>query len=589
MSYPNTLIYYMWPWQVHFRISCQTSAESLFNSLDQGLQPKVFMVGFKVNRNSNLLPICIEPENLDYPVEEFMNIDAIANEIRATDEDKDMLYSGPGMQEEMDKRFRKRMLREGLQRKLNESKYNKGTVCFASPSVRIGDYQVFVILELNKDVYNSHQHLQKERTGHRIKIFRSFLETSVQEYISEKERNLYLPEPGRNLSSESRLSDELLRGGARLFMYSISSKGDNFYGLHQLFDSCNELSLYKYENAENYGHMIIAKKDHKDIEMTLEVDNPFEIREFRKTRKMLELTNEEVAVICDSYHVLGLGRLKSSYQPSTESVFNVYFKGVHCWDVHHVGINLLQMRYGLPQFSAETIQKEKFFLDGRRLFSGISNTHLENLYNLALAAAKQKKGAMLVISDKAKEEAIRFGKRCISIKPIKLDEKLLVNLTSIDGGVLVNPEGLAFAKGVILDGIVGEKGDAGRGSRYNSAITYCEHRTAMQATMIVVVSSDGMIDIVPQLKPQIKHSEITTLISFLESLNSEKDFNRGSFYETMELLINREFYLREEECVKINKLKKELEYIDKQSNDSLQRIFEDFVPNREMKDSYYLD
>ena len=588
-GYPNTLKYFMWPWQVFFRISCQTTAESLFNSLDKNLQPNVFIIGFNVNPNSNSEKMCIEPENLEHLLGEFNNINSIANEIRNSDEDRNMLYSGPGMQEEMDIRFQARTFREALEKLLNDSKFNENNIHFAASAVRYKDYDIFVVLALNKMWYNSHQHLQKKVVDGRMRIYRSFLETSVQEYISEKERNLYLPNPGKNLSGDSRSSDELLRQGANLFMYSVSCKGENFYGLHGLFSNCNELSQYRYENSENYGHLIIAKKNHPDIEMTLEVENPFRINEFRKTRKMLELSNEDVAVICDSYLILGLGKIKPSYEPSTESIFNVYFKGIHCWDVFHAGVNVLQMRYGIPQFSNETIQKEKFFLDAKRLFFGISNDQLENLFKLALASAKQKKGAMLIITDNAEEEAKRFDKRCISIKPVILDEKLLLNLTSIDGGVLIDTKGLAYAKGVILDGIAGHKGDSGRGSRYNSAITYCEHRENSQSTMIIVVSSDGMIDVVPALIPQIKHSEILTYIQVLEDLSSNERFDRGGFYDTMELLINRGFYLTKEECEKINNLKAQLQVLDEQSNNSLRRIFDDLAPSNEMNDAYYLN
>lgn len=588
-GYPQTLKYFMWPWQVFFRISCQTTAESLFNSLDRNLQPNVFLVGFNTNQNNNTEKICIEPENLEHLLNEFQNINSIANDIRSLDEDRNMMYSGRGMQEEMDLRFQIRTFREALERLLNESEFNKNSLHFASTPVIINDCQVFVVLQLNKMWYDSHQHLQKTIVDERMRIYRSFLETSVHEYLKERERNLYLPNPGKSLSGDSRSADEILRQGANLFLYSVSCKGENFYGLHGLFNNCNELSQYRYENLENYGHLIIAKENHPDIEMTLEVDSPFQINEYRKTRKMLELSNEDVAVICDSYQVLGLGRIKSSYQPSTESIFNIYFKGIHCWDVFHAGVNVLQMRYGLPQFSNETIQKEKFFIDAKRLFIGITNIQLENLFKLALASAKQKKGAMLIITNNAEEEAKRFARRCISIKPVILDEKLLLNLTSIDGGVLINPEGLAFAKGVILDGIAGNKGDSGRGSHYNSAVTYCENRANSQATMIVVVSSDGMIDIVPVLIPQIKHSEILAYIQVLEDLNSNERFDRRGYYDTMELLINRKFYLSLEECMKINNLKSQLTVLDEQFSDSLRRVFDDFSPYNEMNDTYYLN
>jgi len=65
MGYPNILKYYMWGYQVPFRIACETKAESIFNSLDRGLQPKVSLIGFLQNDDPKQPPICVDPENLE--------------------------------------------------------------------------------------------------------------------------------------------------------------------------------------------------------------------------------------------------------------------------------------------------------------------------------------------------------------------------------------------------------------------------------------------------------------------------------------------------------------------------------------------
>lgn len=590
-QYPQVLRYYMWSWQVYFRIGCQTDAEGLFKSLDPKLQPSTFLVGFNVNPQSDRLPICIEPEKISIPIGEFENLQETAKGILNDHERAKMFYSGPGVQEEMDEWLRKDVFRLAIEKRLNESTYNtNGTKYFVGYPVRVEDHEVFIVLELNKLVYNSYVYLSKTKTKNDSIIYRSFLDGCIKEYLDEKRQKLQLPEPGKNLSDRSRTTNELRSAGARLFFYTVSAAGGNFYGLHHLFSVCNELSKQRYETAENYGQLIVAKAGHTDIDMTLELEVPFDISEFRKTRKMLELSNEEIGVVCDSYLVLGLGKVKTSYNVTKESIFNIRFKGIHCWNVYHAGINVLQIEYGLPQFSKDVINKDIFFQEARRWFTEISVDDLEHLFQLAVAATTQKKGAMLVITDKAKEEAVRFGKRCISIKPQKLHPSLLLSLTSIDGGVLIDPFGIAYAKGVILDGIVGVQGNAGRGSRYNSAVTYCEHRSAYQISMIVVVSADGTVDLVPDVPPQIKHSEIVSLIELLKELNSEEKFRRSVYYQTMKLLTNRRFYLTHAECDAINKLKQELSQLDEKHNSgSLRQIFDDFIPNPEMNESYYVN
>ena len=63
-GYPDSLIYYMWGWQIYFRISCQTGAECLFKHLDNGLDPQITLIGFRIKDDSTTQPICFEPERL---------------------------------------------------------------------------------------------------------------------------------------------------------------------------------------------------------------------------------------------------------------------------------------------------------------------------------------------------------------------------------------------------------------------------------------------------------------------------------------------------------------------------------------------
>jgi hypothetical protein len=231
--------------------------------------------------------------------------------------------------------------------------------------------------------------------------------------------------------------------------------------------------------------------------------------------------------------------------------------------VTHNNVTLMQIRYGIPQFSPEIIRKDKFFSDIKRIFSDIPNENIDDLYKLSLEVTKQKKGAMLIISKDAENEAKRLSKQCINIKPIQLDSELILNLTSIDGGVILDTTGKTYAHGVILDGIVGYSGDSSRGSRYNSALTYQEYKGLDEPTMIIVVSEDGTVDVIPNLRPQIKHSEIVQVIEILEQLNNPSKYNSSAFNNTMFWLRNRQFYLTKEECDRINELKRKLVELDK--------------------------
>lgn len=587
-GYPNILKYFMWSWQVHFRISAQVKAESLFNELDKKLLPNVFFIGFLDNKDRiDRHPICVEPESDEYLVGKFTDIQQLADQIYEADGDNRLFFSGEGMQEEMNKRLRKKSFRKALEKILDELPEKSNKVHFATSPAKIDDYNVFLILELDRNVYFSHVHLNNVDPEERFKVHYSLMETTKDSYLDAVFYEMNLLEPGRDRGSKTH--DELLREAAKNFTSSIAWKGKTIRGVHLLFNLCNKMSISRYEGAENRGHLIIAEKNHSEIEMILEIDTPFTSSDIRKTRKLLNLSNASIGVVTNCEEVFGLGILKNTYQKSSESIIDIFFRGIHCWDVMHCEDILLQMRYGLPQLSNEVIVKENFFMDARRIFGVVTEPQLENLYSLALSVTKQKKGAMIVIMKDAESEAIRLAKQCITIKPLKLNSDLILSLTGIDGSVLIDLNGIAYAKGAILDGIVGYNGDASRGSRYNSALTYEEHRGMEKPTMIIVVSEDETVNVIPDYIPKINHEEIVDAIKMLQSINTSDSFHRDTFNNTMFWLANRRFYLKEDECQTINKLKKELEVLDfKVGGTNMWIKHDDLFPNHQMNDSYYI-
>lgn len=586
-KYPETLFYFMWPWQVYFRHSAQVDAENLFNKIDRGLAPEFFLIGFlKLNRDDRQL-ICIEPPEIKYDLNEFEDLETKANDHLSKHEGRDMFYTGVGMQEEMDQRLVNATFQSALLEILNESEKNTDKICFSCKSVTIDDYEIYGILQLNKEAYEFHRHLSTELNEQNLKIHTSLLETAVEVYLKEVTHTLYFPNPGKNLSGDGRKIDELWREAARTFMYTVSSKGKDFYGLHGLFEACNELSIAKYEGQENRGYLIIAEKDDDHVDMLTTLEQPFSFREARKVRKLLQLSSDEIGMVCNTNYVFGLGKIKDTYDAKSESIFIVKFQAIHCWDVLHNNKCIMQMRYGLPEFPPERIDKFKFLSDAKRIFKSINSEHLNYLFHLAIVVTNQQKGALLIINSNANMEAKRLSNQCFTLVPEKLSPELLLKLTEIDGGVMIDPTGLVYAHGVILDGIVGKQGDSARGSRYNSAITYYESNNKNSQIMIVVVSEDGTVDIIPSLRQQIRRSDIENTIKLFEDLSKKggDEFSVRNFNELMEWFKVRSFYLSFEDCKKINELRKKIE--SQRNDNSFRIVHEEFKPNAEMNDSFY--
>jgi hypothetical protein len=102
---------------------------------------------------------------------------------------------------------------------------------------------------------------------------------------------------------------------------------------------------------------------------------------------------------------------------------------------------------------------------------------------------------MLCITAGAKPEAERLRRQCFRVVPRTMTPPVLRQASSIDGAVLIEPSGVCYAIGVILDGQATEKGDSSRGARYNSAVRYTS--SSPYPCLAIVVSEDGWIDLLP--------------------------------------------------------------------------------------------
>ena len=290
----------------------------------------------------------------------------------------------------------------------------------------------------------------------------------------------------------------------------------------------------------------------------------------------------------DSVLIYGLCQLSGKYNYHDESLFIVHFTKHFHWEVVHHEQIMVSVAFRMPDLYNERISREKFYSSLKRLFSGIDKARLHTLWDITMEATKQKHGTILAISSEAEQEAIRLSSQCFKIKPIRINKDIIHQITSIDGAVLIDTDCTCHAIGVILDGIATGNGDSSRGARYNSAIRYYEYMENKAKTMLVVISEDGLIDLIPNLKPQVKHSMILRHISALQKLMETDKFLRRSFNRLMEFFQEHDFYLSAAECLAVNKLRGEIEYKHKNSVDGVQMIWNNLAPNTDMNVGYYL-
>lgn len=576
----------MWGFQQHFQISLQASAERLFDTIDPQFNPNTFLLGILTDGRDDRHSICIEPEDCGYSVGAFAEVNKLAMELEKVDQEKNIHHSHPIAQENHDRRISTNARIEAIKKILNKEDLYGEKEKFISFPTYVDGFLVFVILELEKEILNSHYSLTKEKVDDRYKISRSFIESAIDIFL--KECSNALKDPNRGVGAIERQPEELLRESGKQFMYSISQAGENFYGLHGLYDACNSIASLKYEGAEGLGKIIIAKKDHPNVRLTLQLQEPINIRDFRKVRKFLEISNESASIICDSELIYGLGEQMGKYNPKNESLYVINFVSHFKWEVLHDNNSMMIVEYKQPNLPKERMDRVKFYSDLRRIFKDIEKDQLDDLWDITSEATRQKHGTMLVITNNAKSEAARLGKQSFPLKPLKLTAGIIQQITSIDGSVLLDKNSICYAIGVILDGLATEKGDSSRGARFNSAVRYYEQFGKENPTAIIIISEDGMINLIPTLRPQIKHSTILDALEALKKLSETNNPERKDFSRLMTLFENFSFYLTEDECQIVNKLRVIIEEKEK-DNYEIRIIRNDLKPNAEMNESYYID
>lgn len=508
--------------------------------------------------------------------------------MEATDEQRYVFHSHPIAQERHKQGIRIGSLQTAVLHALRRHEEYQGLVSHCSWPVPVNGYRVIVVLQFDREAFNSHYSLAKDREDKgNFRIFTSLLDATIREFFDLCEEELRKREPYR---VKDREYDEIIRSAGRMLMYTPSNAGGEFMGLHGLFDSCNAVSSLKHEGEESVGEMLIAKREHPNVEVVLSLKHPISMRNYHAVRKLLEVSSSKLNLLSDSGYIYGLGNSVELYDRRNEDLFLIRFVRHYTWELFHDRHLMMQVKYGQPSLPQGESGRSKFETDLKRIFPNVTTEGLSQLWELTTAAASQRHGTTFVISSDAQKEAIRLGSQGIVIEPTRLTQDIMRMITAIDGAVLVDPSSKCHAIGVILDGTAVKKGDPSRGARYNSAIRYVENRKEHHTykCLTIVVSEDGTVDLVPNLMPQISRSAIFDGIEKLAELKEDGNFERKQFYGIMEFLSSKRFYLSQDMCEKINQLRREIEPYDRRIGD-IWRTFEDLVPNEEMNDSYFIE
>lgn len=554
---PHTIELFMWGFQHHFQIGVKVRAESMFDSLDPALSPRVLLVGI-LEDDEERHPICIDPEDGEITLADLKNLSSHIQKARERDPESEMIQSHPVAEENRKRRVHRNAIASGVANALNQSREDRRF--FASYPQSVNGYLVTTVVHLDREAYHKHRSLTKDKYLHRFTVPTSLLDAAKTVFLNECSRALRDPEPG-NGPPFDRPIDGMLRESGRLFMQNPENRLGEAAENTQLFDRFCELSSLQYEGEEGKGRILLSGQNYEGVDVELSFNEQVRFRDIRATRKLLEMASETLDLLATPAGLHGLGAIDDEYDPANESVFEVVFVKQNIWELRHADEPYLWVQDGVPSLPKEPLDRKTFASTVRRVFSSKHEVDIDRLWTAAEAARKQQHGTLLVISSGAEAEAQRLSGQSTLIEPLPLTQEIVSAITAIDGAVLADPSGICYSVGVILDGLATERGDPGRGARYNSALRYVvtSDKEFGYDALALVVSEDGMIDILPDLRPQICDSELETRIQTLRDLATDPNPSRTIFIRVVDWIQDHRFYLNEERCEEISNLSKNIE------------------------------
>jgi hypothetical protein len=494
----GTIRLFMWGYQEHFAWNLSRLAEQVFEELGVALKPDVLLVGVLKPEEKDRHLVCVEPEDGKWPLSLFADIPARYAETIKTHPLQNMFYDDEPSMRDKPENIRRDSARKVVQQCLQEFDRAENVKSLCGAARPIGPYYVVPVVQVPTSLFRQFPPLNLPDIEDEFHPCgeQSLIHSCLGALLNEASQDLLGPDPGRSLSGRSRTATEIVAEGAARFMQipDLLTSGGN-YGSRDLFQRLNILSSLFYEGKKGLGSLVLARPDNPCLDYVVRFGAPIPFRQPRWTRKILEMTSPEIAMIVSDGAIHGLGRIKSNHDGAALDAFTVNFLDHYQWELCVGELVLMYSRYREPRLPQEPISRDQFRGNFLRIFSGASQADADHVWSLFTVGANMRHGSMIVVAEDAASESIRLSDQGTPISPAQMTPELLERVSEIDGSILLDPTGVCHAIGVILDGEAVSEGSPARGSRFNSALRYV--RSGKKQRMAIVVSDDRTVDIVP--------------------------------------------------------------------------------------------
>ena len=574
----HTIHLFMWGYQPHFRSSVVILAREVLKQIGLQVELDVLLVGVRKPGAGSPHAVCLEPEDGHWPVALFEGLDADVEAAIPYHPLQNMAYGHEPTMRDKPENIRRSVIRDEVLRRLEAYDRDHDVVSFCGAVYPVDDYYVATVIQAPKPVIDAFPPLMvKDLDGGEVKA--AFLRSCIREVLTEAHGALVHPEPGRNLRGEMRSADEVIRKAAASFMRWAGFSVDEVSNVGDLFQDLNRVSSLMYEGHTGIGRLLLTNPESSAIEYVMRLQRPVPIREARWSRKLLQLATKDILLIGNCRAIYGLGRMRSSADTKSPSALYIDFLDHYQWDLRSSDRILLRTRFGEARLPQEPISHERFEDNVVRLFEGLQQPDVERLWFIFNVVARQLQGNMVVIAADAADEARRLGGQGTLIEATATTEELLERASRIDGTIIIDPQGVCHAIGVILDGGASDKCTPSRGARFNSAVRYVGSSAAPR--MAIVVSEDRTVDVLPLLRPRVPQADIERALSEFSVATLE------NYHATRSFLDKHRFYLSAEQCERANQALTRLDHLPKE----LGQIYigtPHFTPHPEMNEGYLI-
>ena len=572
----------MWGFQRTFRSAVEIALQRSLEVLGVAAEPTVFLIGLLKEGGSGH-PLCVEPEDGPIVPADFDGLNDRTTELFDQDPDSKLWISTPWIRERRQQQTMHRACGTAIGEVL-EARLGPGLRFFVALPAPVDQYMVFTAVGLRERVLDDVPHLSSTVAADRYPVMQSLVRGTVNEILRISSRALYEPNPGADIDIDADPGG-VAKAAGKALTRSATTLAGNVMG-SDLFDGLNRVATTRYERRVGIGSLLLADPGSEHVDRSVTLQEPVPVGETRTLRKLLETSSRlGESLLTDGSEAYGLGRQRADYPAASESVFQLLVVGDGTWELHHADVPLATVQFGAPRLPGQPLQRQRLDDIASRVFGECDS---DALWALATAAADAEHGTMLVVSKSAATEAARLGSQALTIKPTRLDDSLVRQVTSIDGAVLVDPSGYCHAIGVILDGAAAGEGDRSRGARYNSAVKYLAS-AGDTPTVILLVSEDGMINLLPDLRPRMRRADLDAMLADLREAAAINPVHPERFYKAYRQIEAAAFYLSPDQIDEVNALNADHWKRRRAEGASIWVTEAPLRPDPEMTDKYLID